>query len=67
MKFIETIKFIKKQFDTNKFIPLHEPVFFGNEKNIYQKLLIQPLFLQLENMLIGSKKNLLCIINLIML
>lgn len=37
MKFIETIKFIKKQFDTNKFIPLHEPVFFGNEKKYLSK------------------------------
>ena len=36
MKFIETIKFIKKQFDTNKFIPLHEPVFIGKEKEYLQ-------------------------------
>ena len=30
--FEETIDFIKSSFNTNEFIPLHEPVFFGNEK-----------------------------------
>ena len=30
--FEQTIKFIKKTFNTNDFIPLHEPKFIGNEK-----------------------------------
>jgi aminotransferase in exopolysaccharide biosynthesis len=28
----EIVDFIRKQFDTQEFIPLHAPVFFGNEK-----------------------------------
>jgi len=30
--FEETIQFVKEIYDTEKFLPLHEPVFFGNEK-----------------------------------
>ena len=30
--FEETIQFIKEIYNTEKFLPLHEPVFFGNEK-----------------------------------
>ncbi len=30
--FEDTIDFIRKQYDTQDFLPLHEPVFFGNEK-----------------------------------
>ena len=29
----EIVKFIKQTFNTNEFIPLHEPKFVGNEKN----------------------------------
>jgi perosamine synthetase len=29
----DLIKFIRKEFNTEEFIPLHAPVFFGNEKN----------------------------------
>ena len=29
----EIVKFIKQTFNTNEFIPLHEPKFIGNEKN----------------------------------
>jgi perosamine synthetase len=32
MMFKEVIDFIRKKYDTNDFIPLHAPVFFGNEK-----------------------------------
>lgn len=32
MMFKETIEIIQKMFKTNSFVPLHEPVFFGNEK-----------------------------------
>lgn len=28
------VDFIKQTFNTNEFIPLHEPKFIGNEKNI---------------------------------
>jgi len=30
--FEETIKFIQEAYNTSEFLPLHEPVFFGNEK-----------------------------------
>jgi len=30
--FEKTINFIKKTYDTTTFLPLHEPIFFGNEK-----------------------------------
>lgn len=30
--FEKTIQFIQEVYDTKKFLPLHEPVFFGNEK-----------------------------------
>ena len=30
--FEKTIKFIQKAYNTTEFLPLHEPVFFGNEK-----------------------------------
>lgn len=30
--FKETIEFIQEEFNTKKFLPLHEPVFIGNEK-----------------------------------
>ena len=30
--FENTIQFIRKSYDTKAFLPLHEPVFFGNEK-----------------------------------
>ncbi len=30
--FTPTINFIQKAYDTKEFLPLHEPVFFGNEK-----------------------------------
>ena len=32
MSYQETIKFIREKFATNEFIPLHAPVFSGNEK-----------------------------------
>lgn len=32
MHYSKTIDFIRKQFNTEEFIPLHAPVFFGNEK-----------------------------------
>ena len=32
MKYIDTIEFIRSLYKNNKFIPLHEPVFLGNEK-----------------------------------
>ena len=30
--FEKTVKFIQEAYDTKRFLPLHEPVFFGNEK-----------------------------------
>jgi aminotransferase in exopolysaccharide biosynthesis len=33
MPFQQTIKFIREKFQTNDFIPLHAPVFNGNERN----------------------------------
>ncbi len=30
--FEKTVQFIQKVYNTNEFLPLHEPVFFGNEK-----------------------------------
>ncbi len=32
MKFKETISFIQNQFNSKEFIPLHQPIFVGNEK-----------------------------------
>lgn len=32
MKFKDTISFIQNQFDSKDFIPLHQPIFVGNEK-----------------------------------
>ena len=31
-KYLELIKFIKDYYNTNDFIPLHRPLFNGNEK-----------------------------------
>ena len=33
----ETVDFIKEHFQTNKFIPLHAPVFMGNEKKYLEE------------------------------
>lgn len=44
--FKNIIDFIKETYKSKDFIPLHEPRFFGNEKNILTTALIQLMFHQ---------------------
>ena len=43
---LSIIKFIKSIYNKNTFIPLHEPRFLGNEKNILMNVLTQHLYPQ---------------------
>ena len=47
--FNDFINFVKDLYNTDDFIPLHEPRFIGNEKSMLRPL-IQHLYLVLENM-----------------
>ena len=48
--FENTIEFIQEIYKSKEFIPLHEPRFSGNEKNILTNALIQLLFHRLVSM-----------------
>ena len=54
---LAVINFIKKIYSNKKFIPLHEPIFLGNEKNMLMNVLNLLLFLQWVNLLMNLKKK----------
>ena len=50
------INFVRDIYQTNGFIPLHEPSFIGKEQTYIKKAIESTLFQVLENMLINLKK-----------
>ena len=53
--------FIHNLFGTDEFVPLHAPLFIGNEKNILQNALILLLFRVWANLSIALRSLLLAI------